>query len=83
MKYLREERKNRVTGATVMLFDTESPENVFDPCGGRWVTYCLTHERLANHETLSNARGFLSTPWAYCEHCGDILISSNDSSTSK
>jgi hypothetical protein len=71
--YLRERRKNRTTGTYVELYDTEHELNVFDPDGGRWVTFCDEHATLCNHLELATARSFLAAPWEWCEDCRDDL----------
>ncbi len=69
MPYIRAERRSRTTGTRVTLYDTAAPENVFDPEGGRWVTYCEVHEMLSNHNNLADALWFLSRPFYWCEEC--------------
>jgi hypothetical protein len=68
-RYVRAERTCRSSGARVMIFDTQAPENEFDPDGGRWVTFCDTHSTLCNHRTLRQAEQFLPWPANWCEPC--------------
>lgn len=68
--YLRSSHRSRVTGTPMEVYDTSHPDNVFDPDGGRWVTYCVEHGTICNHETLALARWHApSGDW--CEECRD------------
>lgn len=69
--YVRQDRIARRTGTRVCLFDTRSPENIFDPAGGRWVTVCMDHGAICNHETLYAARAH-STEVDWCEECQGV-----------
>lgn len=62
---------NRKTKATIAVYDSWHRDSVFDRDGGRWVTYCETHDRICNHATLALARSFLREPEQFCEKCGD------------
>ncbi len=67
--YLRREARARSTGAMVEVFDTAHEANVFDSDAGRWVTYCVTHDRICNHRALSDALYYSSHPEVWCEVC--------------
>lgn len=66
--YVRQDRVSRLTGTRVTIYDTQHPDNIFDPAGGRWVTVCEDHHTLCNHATLAQARGH-ATVVDWCEPC--------------
>lgn len=69
-RYVRQRRRSQHTGATVTLYDTQAPENIFDPAGGRWVTVCEDHGAICNHETLALARAHAP----HCEWCEPCMF---------
>lgn len=71
MTYIRQTTRNRETGSRVTIYDTNAPENAFDPDGGRWVTFCEDHHSLVNHVTLADAQYYAAHPLAWCEECRD------------
>lgn len=61
-------RKNRITGETIELHDAEVEGCMFDPSGGRWITYCVAHGTLCNHRTKALASAGMTVP-EWCEEC--------------
>jgi hypothetical protein len=37
---------------------------------GRWVTFCVDHGQLCEHETLRLARAHAAAPQGWCQECG-------------
>jgi len=68
----RERRRSQETGALVVLVDADAEPYWLGNDGGRWVTVCDTHARLANHATLDLARGWMSQPSSWCDACLEI-----------
>ena len=70
--YVIEERRVRLTGTVVAIYDTAHPDNVFDPDGGRYVVVCEDHGTLCNFESLRLARQHVpAVDW--CEACMQAL----------
>ena len=61
---------------SVEVYDSHAPDSVFDPAGGRWVTYCALHGSLVNHKTHALARAFAQEPEAYCQACAALAVTS-------
>jgi hypothetical protein len=57
----------------IEIIDTRK-ETVFDPDGGRWVTYCRQHKQLVNHETRALARDWARAPEEWCEACRTLEV---------
>ncbi len=68
MDYIRESRKRHATGTVVTLYDTNHPDNIFDPAGGRWVVVCEDHGAICNFDTIAMAR-FHAPCVEWCEEC--------------
>lgn len=51
------------------IYDTSMPENVFDPCGGRWVVVCEPHGSLVNVDTLRVALEVADDKPLFCVAC--------------
>lgn len=66
--YIRYERRSRLTGTLVRVYDTQHPENVFDPEGGRYVASCEEHGTLCNFRSLTAARAHAPVV-DWCEAC--------------
>ena len=40
-----------------------------EPGEPRWITFCVTHGELCQHETLTLARDHAAAPQEWCESC--------------
>lgn len=63
---LREQRKNRITGKLVGLYDGTAAE--MDTADGRWQTVCEEHGTICSHRTLELANRHMADP-QWCEPC--------------
>lgn len=68
--YLRVQRKSRQTGSTISLYDAAHADSVFNvEDGGRWITFCETHELFVQHERFEDAETFFASPYDWCGKC--------------
>jgi hypothetical protein len=67
-RYLRIRRRHRLFDTWLCIYDAQHPDSVFDPTGGRWVTYCENHETLCNHQSFYLAVHFAQST-KLCEYC--------------
>lgn len=75
---LRVQRKNKVTGTTISLYDG-GPAGM-DTFSGRWQTVCEDHSHIVSHATYKLARMWMSQPDQWCDACGtpEYLKQMND-----
>lgn len=72
MSIVRETRC-RATGATVQIVDARLSLDFDEAEGGRWVTWCDTHETFVQHETLADARYHAADSATWCGLCAEGL----------
>jgi hypothetical protein len=71
--YVRVERSNRVTKATVGVYDSHHKDSVFERKGDdRWVTFCVTHNAIQYSPSIAKAWKFHAAPWDFCAGCAEI-----------
>lgn len=82
--YVRYERKNRVTGATIQIVDLSSSESEFDVeldadgnISASWATICADHGFIISHETLKSAESWSRAPFEWCDDCKKIAAKKN------
>lgn len=59
--------KNRQTKTTIVLLD--GIEGEMDISNGRWQTLCNEHSNICSHQTLKQAKLFMSSPLDWCATC--------------
>ncbi len=64
------ETRNRRTKTVIQTCNAE--ELGYCSEAGPWVTVCMDHSSIVNHSRLSDARGWSSSPEAWCEDCQEI-----------
>lgn len=53
----------------VVVIDAHADERFDRDDGGRWITYCLTHDEFIQHATRADARAWADDPATWCEGC--------------
>jgi hypothetical protein len=66
-----QERRCRATGAIVSVIDAERSADFETAEGGRWVTYCETHETFCQHETRALAVHHAADSGTWCGLCAE------------
>jgi hypothetical protein len=65
---LVQDRRNRETGTTILLYDNR--DGSFDESDENgWFTVCEEHGSMCSHPTLQLAREWASEPTGWCEEC--------------
>ncbi len=68
---IRQQRINRETGALIQLIDARLSDAFDEDEGGRWVTWCATHETFCQHPVLEDARYWAAHPTMWCGLCAE------------
>jgi hypothetical protein len=65
-------RRNRKSGFTVTVYDTEHPAVPLDGKGGRWIVECTEHGQRRNYEKKAEAFN-AKDPAEFCKKCAKAL----------
>lgn len=72
---LLHERKNRITGTIIEVWDNRDQSLAEHDGGENWYTICSDHGQLVSHSTRKLAEYHAAVP-EWCEDCQPVVIAS-------
>lgn len=64
---------SRRTGAEVEVIDGKHRDNIIDIEAGPWITRCVPHGTVKNHDKRMDAESFSSRPDEWCHDCLELV----------